>query len=751
MIRFPLKESPQADLRCGWGLALQLTPAILVCVLSTAPLVAQKSVARFWNDEVLEAIRGDLARPTVHARNLFHSSGAMYDAWAAYDDQADTYLHHERATAVDVEAAREEAISFAAYRIIEWRFRDSPGRDQTLTRIQTILAGLGYDPTDSGTVGDTPSALGNRVAATWIAYGLTDGSNESNDYANRFYEPVNPPLFPVVAGTSGLVDPNRWQPLSLDVFIDQGGNVVPGATPEFVSPEWGWVSPFALREEDMTVGERDGFEYRLYHDPGPPPLLGTAREDQYLSGFEQVLEWSSLLDPADGMMIDISPGTRGNNPLGTNSGSGRATNPLTGQPYASNVVFAADYYRVLAEFWADGPDSETPPGHWFVIANEVTDQIAEKRFQGSGELLNDLEWDVKLYFALGGTMHDVAIAAWGAKGWYDYVRPISVIRHLAAHQRTDPTAANYDPVGLALEPGRVEIITELSSEPGGRHEHLRHRIGDIAVWAWRGPNYISNPSNDTAGVGWILASEWWPYQRPSFVTPPFAAYVSGHSTYSRAAAELLTLFTGSEFFPGGVGEFQTGKNRFLVFEEGPSTDLKLQWATYYDAADECSLSRIYGGIHPTQDDIPGRFMGSKIGPDSFALAKDYFDGRVTGGPEPCVAGETTMCLNDGRFRVEVEWTNASGASGSGQVVPVSSEDSGLFWFFSEDNWEMLVKVLDGCAVNDRFWVFAAATTDVGFRLEVTDSETGSTYLHENPVGVAAPALTDTAAFSTCSP
>jgi hypothetical protein len=73
-------------------------------------------------------------------------------------------------------------------------------------------------------------------------------------------------------------------------------------------------------------------------------------------------------------------------------------------------------------------------------------------------------------------------------------------------------------------------------------------VGKIKLYAWRGPNYISNPSIDEAGVDWVLAENWWPYQRPSFVTPPFAGYVSGHSTYSRAAAEVLTALTGSAYF-----------------------------------------------------------------------------------------------------------------------------------------------------------------------------------------------------------
>ncbi|MCR8669530.1 T9SS type A sorting domain-containing protein, partial [Aestuariibaculum sp. M13] len=151
----------------------------------------------------------------------------------------------------------------------------------------------------------------------------------------------------------------------------------------------------------------------------------------------------------------------------------------------------------------------------------------------------------------------------------------------------------------------------------------------IKLYAWKGHDFINDPQVDEAGVGWILAETWWPYQRPTFVTPPFAGYVSGHSTYSRAAAEVMTLLTGDEYFPGGMGEFIAKKNEFLVFEEGPSVDVTLQWATYRDASDQCSLSRIWGGIHPPADDIPGRFMGIKIGQKAFSYGKQYFEGVAT--------------------------------------------------------------------------------------------------------------------------
>ncbi len=606
--------------RLGCFLAL----GVLLAPLSAS---AEHSIAREWNELLLNAIRGDFARPTIHARNLFHTSIAMWDAWAAYDDNARTYLHHEKATAGDVEVARAEAISFAAYRVLSARFAGSPGATESLAAFDAKMAEHGYDVGFRDELGATPASLGNRIAATVLAFGLADGANEVDDYANLFYEPSNDPIVPELPGNPSIEDPNRWQPIALDFFIDQSGNVHPSGTPPFLSPEWGTVTPFALRAEDLTIYNRDGNDYWVYHDPGPPPQFQGEGDAEYKSGFEQVLEWSGLLDPADGVMIDIGPSARGNNTLGTNDGSGYGLNPRTGSPYAPNVVPAGDYYRILAEFWADGPDSETPPGHWFVLANYVSDHPAVvKKIGGVGDTLDPLAWDVALYLTLGGAMHDVAIAAWGAKGWYDYVRPVSAIRLMAdLGQRSDPGQPSFHPDGIALEPGRVEVVTAESVAPGGRHAHLEtSAIGKIAVRAWRGPDFIVSPETTTAGVGWIRVEDWWPYQRPTFVTPPFAGYVSGHSTFSRAAALVMTQFTGDAFFPGGVGEFAAARNAFLVFEDGPSVDVTLQWAKYYDAADECSLSRIYGGIHPPADDIPGRLMGARIGQDAFDRAQLYF-------------------------------------------------------------------------------------------------------------------------------
>jgi len=611
----------------------------------------EQSVARQWNEVLLSAIRIDHARPTVHSRNLFHTSIAMYDVWAIFDDHASTYLLGNTVGAftcpfngidmpANIEQAREEAISYAMYRLLWHRFYAAPNAGGSVLEFNALLARLGYDKANTSTdySNGSAAALGNYIAQCVIDYGLQDGANEQDNYDHLHYRPANPVLNPVKAGNPRIANLNRWQPLMLEGFVDQSGNaLIEGAT-KFVGPEWGSVQPFALTAADREIYKRNGHDYQVYLDPSAPPLLGGKLSEEFQWGFAVVSIWSSHLDPSDGVMWDISPGAFGNadampkslralrdyyNVLeGGDPGKGHAINPATNKPYAPNRVLRGDYTRVLAEFWADGPDSETPPGHWYTIMNYVSDHPKTvKRFRGKGPLLDDLEWDVKAYFSLGGAMHDAAVAAWGIKGWYDYVRPVSAIRAMADRgQSSDPNLPSYSPLGIPLMKGKIELIEKGDPLAGSNDEH----VGKIKLYAWRGPRYINNARNNVAGVGWIPAEHWWPYQRPNFVSPPFAGYVSGHSTFSRAAAEVLTLFTGDAYFPGGMGEFVAKKNEFLVFEEGPSNDVILQWATYRDASNQTSLSRIWGGIHPPVDDMPGRIIGERIGISAFNLAAQYF-------------------------------------------------------------------------------------------------------------------------------
>ncbi|MCL1601161.1 MAG: vanadium-dependent haloperoxidase [Actinomycetia bacterium] len=571
------------------------------------------SVARQWNEVALDAIRNDLPAPTVHARNLYHMSAAMFDAWAAYDDDAVAVFLSEKHSASDIEAARDEAISYAAYRVLEARYIDSVGVIETIPALDTLMSELCYPIDMTETVGDEPAALGNRIAEAILEAGLVDGSNEAGGY-EADYEAVNPPLIVKLSGTT-MVDPNRWQPLAIDDMVSQNGILLDSGVQEFIDPHWGFVTGFALPAAPSTG---------LPNDPGIPPHLGDPTTDQrFKDGAVEVIAFSSLLDPADAPLVDISPASIGNNPIGTQDGTGYPVNPVTGEPYEPMMVNNADFSRVLAEFWADGPDSETPPGHWNTLANEISDSLdAEPRIGGEGEPVDRLEWDVKLYLALNGANHDAAIAAWGSKGYYDYVRPISMIRWMGGlGQSSDPNGEAFHPDGLPLKDGLVEVVTDSSSASGERHAHLEDYVGEIAVFAYVGNP--SDPENEIGGVDWIRAVDWVPYQSPTFVTPSFAAYVSGHSAFSRASAEVLTGITGSKFFPGGLGEWEIEAD-WLKFEAGPTKPVTLQWATYQDASDQAGISRLYGGIHVRADDFEGRIMGAQIGQAAWDLAQTHY-------------------------------------------------------------------------------------------------------------------------------
>ncbi|MEN8113695.1 MAG: DUF6851 domain-containing protein, partial [Actinomycetota bacterium] len=335
------------------------------------------SVARRWNELNLEAIRRDLPAPTVHARNLYHTSAAMWDAWAAYDEDASGLFVTEKREAHDIEGAREEAVSYAAYRVLEHRYLDSIGATETIPELDALMEALCLDAEFTSIEGDTPAALGNRIARTIIDAAMADGANEAEGYApDPPYEPVNPPLVVRASGTV-MNDPNRWQPLQIENMVSQNGILLDSGVQEFIDPHWGFVTGFALAPAPATG---------VPIDPGDPPHRGDDGTDRaFKDDAVEVVAFSSILDPTNAPMIDISPASIGNNSLGAQDGMGYDANPVTGEPYEPVMVNQADFGRVLAEFWADGPNSETPPGHWNTLANTVSDQLgADLRVAGSG-------------------------------------------------------------------------------------------------------------------------------------------------------------------------------------------------------------------------------------------------------------------------------------------------------------------------------------------------------------------------------
>ena len=344
---------------------------LFAILLLSQPVLNAQSIAKEWNETLLDAIRDDYARPTVVARNLFHASVVMYDAWAVFSDDDDTYFLGNTLNGfecafdgitepADVEAARAEVLSYACYRLFWHRFINAPGVVNTLTMLNNLMDDHGYDTDFEDTDYSTGSyaALGNYLGAKMIDYGIADGANEQNDYVNEYYEPVNAPLVTFVEGNPTITDPNRWQPLTLDQFIDQSGNPIPINTPDFLSPEWGNVWGFALTDDDKTIYMRDGDNYPVYHDPGLPPYIGdNATDEFYKWGFEMVTVWQSHLDPFDGVMWDISPASKGGIDIedfpddwseydefydfyngGTLLGDGYDVNPSTGLAYEEQMV-----------------------------------------------------------------------------------------------------------------------------------------------------------------------------------------------------------------------------------------------------------------------------------------------------------------------------------------------------------------------------------------------------------------------------
>jgi hypothetical protein len=664
-----------------------IVPTLALAALVSATAQAQPpppfrvlpdhSVARNWSEALIFALRRDTGRVAYNARVVFQFSVAAYDAWAAYDADARPFLLGATVNGFSCPydpppllesspTAQETTISYAAYRYMRHRFRDTA--DASFAVFDELMKHYGLDPSYASVDyrrDPSPAALGNYIADCVIRFGLDDGSNEADNYRTRFYAPVNPPLDPTdPQSIADLVDPDHWAKLALATFVSKTGKTLPA--PDFETPEWGFTSPFAMTVKDRSVFRRNGADFWVYHDPGKPALISATDPDalpeEYIWGFSLVAIWSGHLDPTRGhgaTLVDISPAGIGNNNgfpqtiaelrdfydfLGGGDRSpGHALNPATQRPYEPHRVPLADYARSLTNFWADGPfTAETPSGSLMLVLNEqVSDSPGfEKRIGGAGPVVDDLEWDVKAYFALAGSVHDAGVTTWSLKGWYDYARPITAIRYIGtvgqSSNRADPDC-RYHPQGIKYIDDPSDPAGDGSNRvvdcvrPGDPLAAGGANVGKIKILAWRGHEFVSNANFDVAGVDWVLAENWWPYQRANFVTPPFSGYTSGHSTLMSAGAQVLTLLTGNPYFPAGMFEFPVEANAFLDYEDGPSVPVNLQWATYFDYADSAGMSRLWAGVHPPVDDVTGRRIGRVIGARGYEKASSYFSGRRAAG------------------------------------------------------------------------------------------------------------------------
>lgn len=225
--------------------------------------------------------------------------------------------------------------------------------------------------------------------------------------------------------------------------------------------------------------------------------------------------------------------------------------------YSANLT---DREKVIAEYWADGPHSELPPGHWCLFGALVSARDHHSE-----------DDDAKMFFAMANAGMDAGIAAWDLKRYFDSVRPVTAVHYYKAGQ---------------------------------------------VIQAWGGPG---------RGTVTMRGEQWRPYQQATVVTPPFAEYVSGHSTFSAASAEVLRRYTHNDRFGARV----TIAPGTSLVEPGlvPAQSVTLSWATFSDAADEAGMSRRYGGIHFAHADLQGRLIGRLIGAQAYAKAESYWEGK----------------------------------------------------------------------------------------------------------------------------
>ena len=463
------------------------------------PVPAGANVVIQWNNAALQAIRTTKPGPPMTARALAIVHTCIYDAWAAYDPIANGTRYGgelRRPTAEQLPGRKSMAMSFAAYRALVDLY---PTEKASFDALMTTM---GYNPADTSTDRTTPQGIGNVVAAAVLALRHVDGSNQLGDLnpgAGAYADYTGyTPMNPPTAVT--VPTPSSGIPYPGHwqplTFVNAAGATV---TPKFIAPHWNNVLPFAMTNTA---------QFR----PVPP------------------LPWG---DPALKAQIDEIISLEAN---------------LT------------DTQKCIAEYWADGPNSELPPGHFDLFGQFISTRDH-----------HTLDDDAKMFFALTNAIHDGGIAAWDSKRYYDYARPVTMIR--------------------AMYNGQT-------------------------IQGWKGAGL---------GVGPIDGAAWKPFQPDSFPTPPFPEYTSGHSIFSAAGAEVLKRFTGSDTFGNSV----TIKAHTLKAEPtSPAADVTLSWATFSIAADEAAISRRYGGIHFLDGDTRSRTMGRMCGSQAYEKAKSFWEGRA---------------------------------------------------------------------------------------------------------------------------
>jgi hypothetical protein len=333
------------------------------------------TVASDWIGAATQGVRNQPQGPTVASRLYGILGTAMYDAWSAYEaTPISTVLGDtlQRPTSENTQANKQEAISFAAYRVLTELL---PTQTANLT---ARMNSLGYDPNNTSTDTTTAAGIGNTIAATLMNARRNDGSNQLNNYVDTIgYSTPNTP--------TQVVDIELWTPES--VPIDSGSPLQ-----KYLTPHWGTVESFSLT---------DNAQYR------PPEIIPPFLLDPNASADLQ----AGTITRADGTVVPISAALVGVD-----------INPAFIQQAVDVVAFSAnltDEQKLIAEFWEDGPGTPFPPGTWMEFGQDISQRDN-----------NTLDEDVQLFFALGNAVMDAGIATWEAKLSYNSARPVRVIREL---------------------------------------------------------------------------------------------------------------------------------------------------------------------------------------------------------------------------------------------------------------------------------------------------------------------------------
>lgn len=311
-----------------------------------------------WNDAALQAIRDTHPGPPIVARMLAIVNTCMYDAFAAYDAHALGTQYGAALRRPRVERTYDNRRKAVSYAAYR-ALLDLFPQPTEVPAFTNLMATLGYDPNDVSIDTATPSGIGNAACGKVLAFRHHDGSNQLGDLGGSGPYTDYTGFTPTNTPTS-ISEPNLWQPLLIPKT---------GITQKYIAPFWGQVTPFAIR---------DATQYLPSVGPAKYDPLGPASANQhYVDQANEVLAYSAGL---------------------------------------------TDRQKVIAEYWADGPNSELPPGHWILFGEYVS---ARDR--------HTIKQDAEMFFALSNTIFDASIAAWGTKRVYVSVRPITAIRYLYAN------------------------------------------------------------------------------------------------------------------------------------------------------------------------------------------------------------------------------------------------------------------------------------------------------------------------------